>query len=354
MELDKKALAVTRLVAAIYRWEPRGRARYSPEAAKKRAVKALIDDVLPTKEAKNKVVNMILAMTLLTSAHVESVRNPEVFDEKRAERWPSVLSEPAEETLKALGFPYYDKIKKEDYVMAKKLLPVIGSSSMLEAEVMKIFKSAAAGQYKNEIEQYFQKDQEEKRGLGGYEFLYRGLGDMSDNALILLTTPGIEWDMERGVSTSRDYRTAKGFSQKHGANEIFFTLINPKRKGFNALQLSKFPTEDEVILSGKIKIERFQLTINAEVEGGGPFANPCTIEFGNLQGEDDTLFMIRQGSQIIFGKKPGSKMSQEEILNIVHPLLKGETVSITTFRGREIKLKLMKKSGKIEVVGTIL
>lgn len=354
MELDKKALAVTRLVAAIYRWEPRGQARYAPETAKERAVKFLIDDVLPTEESKKKVINMILAMTLLTSAHVEAVRDPESFSERKAERWPMVLSDPAEFMLKTLGFPYYNKIKKEDYVMAKKLLPVIGSSSMLEAEVMEVFKSANVGQYKDQIEQYFQKDQEEKRGLGGYEFLYRGLGDMSDNALVLLTTPGVEWDMERGVSTSRDYRTAKGFSEKHGANEVFFTLINPKRKGFNALQLSKFPTEDEVILSGKIKIERFQLTINAEVEGSEPFSNPCTIEFGNLQGEDDLLFMIRQGSQIIFGKKPGSKMSKEEILNIVHPLLKGEAVSITTFRGREIKLKLMKKSGKIEVVGTIL
>ena len=82
MELDKKALAVTRLVAAIYEWDPR-KGRYGDDSERRKVMTELINQALPEEKSRQNMIDMILAMTLLTSGNVESVRNPEGFNPKK-------------------------------------------------------------------------------------------------------------------------------------------------------------------------------------------------------------------------------------------------------------------------------
>ncbi|HBQ58568.1 MAG TPA: hypothetical protein DD671_02810 [Balneolaceae bacterium] len=77
MELDKKALAVARLAGAIFEWDPRGRSKYDDEAQRKQSITTLIDEALPDQKSKDNVIKMVLAMVLLTSGHVATVRNPD-------------------------------------------------------------------------------------------------------------------------------------------------------------------------------------------------------------------------------------------------------------------------------------
>ena len=240
MELDKKALAVTRLVAAIYEWDPR-KGRYGDDSERRKVMTELINQALPEEKSRQNMIDMILAMTLLTSGNVESVRNPEGFNPKKAKRWTHFASVESLEALKVLGHPSYKPVTQQDYVRAKKLLPIIGSSSMLETEVYSIFsKSGLPGRYPELARQIdISKD---KKGIGGYEQLHRGLAKMSDAGIARLTNLDKPWDMTRGVSTSRNYASAKGFSQK-GPNHVMITFENPRKTGYNALRMSRFAKE---------------------------------------------------------------------------------------------------------------
>ena len=345
MELDKKALAVTRLVSVIYSWDANKGNPYAGAAERRAVLKELLDSALPTEKNKQNVVNMILAMTLLTSANVESVRDPSKFNKLKAQPWSVITSEPAKEALKLLGFRYYDRVTQQDYVNAKALLPILGSSSMLEDEVMKIFSASGIDSQERRIGKSIERD-DYKKGVGGFEFLYRGLSDMSDNAVLLVTEVGTEWDMERGVSTSKDYRSAMGFSTKEGPNSILFILDNPKRKGFNALDLSKYKKEEEIILSGKIKINRFELTCTAkEVSSTNTRNKTWRIEF-----TENAVYMRE-------GIRPFMKMENappEEIRKLIVSLFEGRRTKVTSSFGSERVITLTPKASEVKVYGTIL
>ena len=175
MELDKKALAVTRLVSVIYNWDPNLGGRHKNKYEQEKVVKRLVDEALPSEESKKNVVNMVLAMTLLTSGKVAIVRDPSSFDEKKSPTWARITSKPAEHFLKSLGFATYQKITQKDYVNAKKLLPIIGSSSMLESEVRAVFQGTKISkEFPGITTSTMDRDKYGDLGLGGYEFLYRG------------------------------------------------------------------------------------------------------------------------------------------------------------------------------------
>ena len=345
MELDKKALAVTRLVSAIYSWDANKNNPYAGDYERRVVLKELLDSALPTEKNKQNVINMILAMTLLTSANVETVRDPSKFNKLKAKPWSVILSGPSQEALKILGYRYYDRVTQQDYVNAKALLPVIGSSSMLEDEVMKVFSASGIDSEERKIGKAIERDFY-KKGLGGFEFLYRGLSDMSDNAILLVTEVGTEWDMERGVSTSFDYRSAMGFSTKEGPNSILFILDNPKRKGFNALQLSKYKKEEEIILSGRIKINKFELTCTAkEVSSTNTRNKTWRIEF-----TENAVYM-REGS------RPFMMMENappEEVRKLIVSLFEGRRTKVTSNYGAERIITLVPKASEIKVYGTIL
>ena len=78
------------------------------------------------------------------------------------------------------------------------------------------------------------------------------------------------WDIGRAVSTSeiRDvaYEFATDVPTGQSNNRILLEIKNPKRKGFRAGRLSKFQ-EDEVILSGQLKIIDWAMSANVAWTG---------------------------------------------------------------------------------------
>lgn len=345
MELDKKALAVTRLVAAIFEWDPRGRSMADDDFQRKKAISTLLVKALPEEKSRENLIKMVLAMVLLTSGHVPTVRNPEGFSEKKQTRWSHILSSPANMLLSVLKFPSYKLITKQDYINANQLLPVIGSSSMLEAEVYNVFgKSGMPGSHPTLARSIDIDDR--KRGIGGYEQLHRGLSDMSDAVVARLTDLSRPWDMTRGVSTSRDYGSAKGFSEKDGPNSVLLSFENPKKRGFNALALSKFSSEEEVVLSGIAKFNNYQLTFYAEAleEEGDRNAKQYVFQI------TPSMLFLRRGYKAFWGKNNVDPKISHEFVKMA---MSGKPFELTGRDGIKVTIKARPRTASITVFGVI-
>jgi len=345
MELDKKALAVARLTAAIFEWDPRGKSKYDDAAQRKQAITELVDEALPNQKSKENVINMILAMVLLTSGSVATVRNPEGFSDKKKTRWSHIVSEPADMFLKILKYPTYQLITKQDYINANKLLPIIGNSSMLETEVYTVFSKSGLTSKRPSLASFIDKGNQ-KRGIGGYGELHRGLSDMSDAVVSRLTNLSKPWNMMRGVSTSRDYGSAKGFSQKHGPNHVMLSFKNPKKRGFNALKLSKYGSEEEVILSGIAKFDTYQMTFYADAleEAGDRDAKEYAIQVSQ------SMIFVRRGLSAFYGEQHGDAKTSHEF---VKTAMSGEPFKITGKNGLVVTLKARPSTATITLFGEI-
>ena len=348
MEIDKKALAVTRLVSVIYNWDPNLRSTLQNQAEREKVLQRLLKEALPNPDSQKRAINMVLAMTLLTSGKVDIVRDPEAYIEKKATSWATITSDPAKVFLKALAFPTYRKITKQDYENAKKLLPVIGSSSMLESEVRAVFQSTQVSKDYPKITSTMDRDKYGDLGLGGYEYLHRGLSKMSEAAIIRITDVGNTWDSLRGVSTSWDQRSALGFATE--ANSVLFSFKNPKRKGFNALRLSKYRTEQEVILSGMSRIDTYQLRFtaidpNEQKEDDDFFGDYYTVEC------TQEMLFIRKGSQPIYRKQ---NISPQEAHEFVKRALTFEEIELVDRFGKKFVIKALKDTSAIAATGEIL
>ena len=194
------------------------------------------------------------SMVLLTSGNVASVKNPEEYEPAEAKRWSTMSSPSAMEVF--MHVPNFDAMKesptKEDYETAKRLLPILGSSFMDYDEI----NSLTGG---DTPESYKKLDR-----LIGFDTLYRGLKDLDINVIkFLLSSP--TWDIGRGVSTSFNLFESRMFAgmddQEWGSRSgpsIMFKINNPKKKGFISDQISEWD-EAEVILSGKLKIDKWDL-----------------------------------------------------------------------------------------------
>ena len=349
MELDKQALAVTRLVSVIYNWDPNLGSRLKNNWERQAIIKRLVTEALPNEDTRKKATNMVLAMTLLTSGHVATTRNPEGYNEKKARTWATIISDPTAVFLKALGFPSYQKITKQDYVNAKKLLPIIGSSSMLESEVRKVFQGTKVSKdYPTISSITMDQDKYGDQGLGGFEFLYRGLSNMTENAIIRIADTGNTWDSSDGVSTSFDYRSALGFATS--GNTVLFSLKNPKRRGFNALKLSRYSGEKEVILSGVSRIDDYQLKFDAtDPKGGNQLFSDFTVEV------TPEMIFIRKGTRPIYMKE---NLSSDVVLEFLKKALSFETIELEPsrpqYKGQKFQFVATKDTCKIQASGEIL
>lgn len=349
MELDKKALAVTRLVAAIYEWDPRGPSSASDEWDKEKAVKQLIDSALPSEQSRQNLIDMVLAMTLLTSGNVATVRDPSSFDPKKSKQLYTILSSASKYLFNCLRVPYHQKITQENYAAAKKLLPIIGSSSMLESEVYSVFSKSGLASTKPTLAKHIDTSPA-KAGIGGYDQLHRGLSNVSDAMVIRITNLDKSWDMSRGVSTSRNYASAKGFSMKEGTNHVLFSFDNPTKKGFNALRMSKYGKEEEIVLSGVAQIDNYQLTFYAEDAD----IDPNGTGFGRnseyaIQVTPQMIF-VRKGLRPFFVK---NDISGQEAHLFIKEAMSGKPFSITGKDGTEARLICKPKTASIEAFGSI-
>ena len=345
MELDKKALAVARLTTAIWEWDPRGYSAAADKIQRNQAIKTLVDQALPDDQSKQNLVKMILAMVLLTSGSVATVRNPEGFSDMKKTRWSHILSDPASDFLKILGFPTYELITKQDYVNAKQLLPVVGNSSVLQSEVYTVFSKSGLPGKRPGLASFIDQGQE-KRGIGGYEMLHRGLSGVSDAVVARLTNLSKPWNMMRGVSTSRHEGSAKGFAHKHGPNHVLLSFKNPKRRGFNALGLSQYKKEEEIVLSGVGKFNSYQLTFYASAleEEGDRNAKEYVIQVSQ------SMVFIRRGYRPFYGEQHGDPEKSHEF---VKKAISGEPFEITGQSGLTVTLKANPTTADITLFGEI-
>jgi len=345
MELDKKALAVARLTAAIWEWDPRGYSAVANSLQRNQAIKTLVDQAIPDEKSKQNLIKMILAMVLLTSGSVATVRNPDSFSEKKKTRWSHILSDPASEFLKILGFPTYELITKQDYANAKQLLPVVGNSSILQGEVYTVFSKSGLPGKRPTLASFIDQGRE-KRGIGGYGMLHRGLSGMSDAVVARLTNLSRPWNMMRGVSTSRSEGSAQGFAHKDGPNNVLLTFKNPKKRGFNALGLSKYGSEEEVVLSGIAKFDSYQLTFYASAleEEGDRNAKEYAIQVSQ------SMVFIRRGYSAFYGDEHRSPEKSHEF---VKKAISGEPFKVTGQSGQVVTLKANPLTASITLFGEI-
>lgn len=349
MSAAKTAIIVARILNQVYRFEPNVGPNQVKYVQKQMATKTLAK-LLKTDEEEKAFINTILTMTLLTSGAVDFVRNPEIWSPEKSinkdgtkRRWSHILSNGSDVALSALGFPTYELITKEQYQLANKLLPMIGSTVISSSEVMEAFTKADVGSINKDFKAAMTGD---KDHLGAEKVLYRGLHSMPASVIKFLANPGVSWDMSRGVSTSYDYGSAEGFMNK-GGNGIIFHMKNETGRGFTADALSKYKPEREVILSGTIVVEDFMLTVYAGEE------------FDQDKGFDDELVKIectkefiimRKGYQTIY--REGNVDFSTEIKPTLDILLSGQTFELEN-KGKVYKIKMLDKSATLKVTATI-
>ena len=200
--------------------------------------------------------NILKSMALMTKGHLKSIRDPKVFNRNKTRPWSEYfkLSEHLFTLLNHLGINLSVSPKRSDYVLANQMLKVLGSSILDEEEVRKMFQDL-------EIQKDFGMPEKVASGKNLYipTTLYRGLQKLSFRAYKKVTTIGYIWDIGKSVSTSTMREIAENFASDYEAMgyNILFVINNPKKQGFVADNLSAFE-EDEVILSGKLKVTGFE------------------------------------------------------------------------------------------------
>lgn len=238
MEIKKNILAIFRILEAI---PDRGGNRY--EQTLQRLNKVL------TPEDKKTMAEVLKAMLLLTDGNQKALRNPELYDPAKAKgNFSSMTGSKSYFLYRDLELPFelMDVPTKEDYQLAKKLLPIMGSSFVSKDDI-----DAQIGPT-GDLDRRFASE--------GYDTVYRGLNRVSPNVIAYLTS-NPTWDIGRGVSTSYDISEAKRFSKSSTVSwgstvgpAILFTIKNVSKRGFHAGSLSRYKGEKEVILSGDLKI----------------------------------------------------------------------------------------------------
>jgi len=196
--------------------------------------------------------NILKSMALMTKGHVGTIRSPEGFDPDKSYNWSEYFksNEHFFTLLKHLGVNLSKSPTRADYVLANKMLKVLGSSILDEEEVRKMFDHLG-------IEQEFGMTQAAAgtKNLQVPTTLYRGLQKLSLRAYKKLRTVGYVWDIGKSVSTSAMREIAENFASDYKGEgySVLFVINNPKRQGFVADKLSAFQ-EDEVILAGQLKV----------------------------------------------------------------------------------------------------
>ena len=150
---------------------------------------------------KRSIMRVIKSGVLLTAGQVAAVRDPEAFEVDKTRPWWQYMNNYLVDILTAYKIVDFKELEmevtKEDYKDAKRILPIIGASSISD-------KDADIISRKYELDKIDVVDT--RKGALGNEVttLYRGLRDMSAEAVIWLTKKKSTWNLKRGVSTSFD------------------------------------------------------------------------------------------------------------------------------------------------------
>jgi hypothetical protein len=273
MKIKKNILAIFRILEAL---PERGGNRYD-EALQR------INKVL-TPQDKKTIADILKAMLLLTAGNQDAVRDPEKYDPAEAKDNFSSMTSPKSYFLfrdLELPFELMDPPTKEDYQLAKKLLPIMGSSFVsrddIDAEVGKT----------GDLDRRFASE--------GYDIVYRGLNRVSTNVIgFLMSSP--TWDIGRGVSTSYEIGEAKRFSKSRSTPwgssvgpAILFTIRNLSKRGFHAGSLSRYSREKEIILSGELRIDTWLIEAIGDLRP--EYGDPQRIKIQIYSGDKTVIFL---------------------------------------------------------------
>ena len=177
-------------------------------------------------QEKVMLIDVIKSLTLLTSGNVKSVRSSgRTYDKKKAQSWEKVLSGISFEILQYMGFDVNQKVTERDYKDAARYLRSLTS------------------------QRNFSEDPLEK-----FNLIFRGMHGIDKNTLIYLLLND-ELFIPQGSSFSTDFSESYSFAQGQMYNTLF-VAYNPRLKGLDARGLSKYFGEDEIIFSGKIKLNK--------------------------------------------------------------------------------------------------
>ena len=284
----KKLLALLRVInfkiekgfeSGTYDWQEEYKAINDPEIIK--ALKSL------NKKEKQYLFDVLKAMTLITSGNVDTVRSPSKYDPSLAKSFTSLFSDNTKRILDILRINYSSAgPTKQDYELAKKLLPIIGSDYLTDADFFQ--DSSVANLSRDALATGDER-------LLGYKTTWRGLAGMDNRTIAAALRIGSNWDIQRGVSTSSDLQVSIdyagmsdvktdnsditkfivepiknvgiGAEKTGGPSNMLFKFLNPKGTGMIARRLSAYGSESETILSGKATIEGWSLQFMCDDSG---------------------------------------------------------------------------------------
>lgn len=200
---------------------------------------------------------ILKSMILMTSGSVATVRDPDSFDPLKTSPWSDITRSGLANLFTLLRLDITEQISKQDYKTAHTLLKKMGSSSIDMSDIEAKIGPKGFNTFNPEKIQISEK-------------LWRGLKELSIDAIKLILNKKDNWDIGRAVSTSEIMDVAYEFATDvpggQSNNRVVLEIKNPKRKGFRAGRLSKFQ-EDEVILSGQLKILKWSLSANVSWTG---------------------------------------------------------------------------------------
>ena len=210
---------------------------------------------LVNEEEKALMRRLVVAVLIITKGKQEVLRDPEKFSNVHAQSLTK-LSGPRLRAAHAIGLDMSRNVTKEDYEDAKRLLPVFGSISISPEDLASFISSR---QRQTNLASSYDATQYS-------DMVYRGMNNLSANAIKYLI--GLDqWNITRAVSTS----TAKNLSREflpnnHREGDIeykgpFSILMHIKTEnsGLSVGRLSYFQGEHEVVLSGHLRIDNFNL-----------------------------------------------------------------------------------------------
>ena len=237
-----------------------------------------------TPKEKKTMIDVIMAYTLLTSGTVAIVRKPSRYGDPKFGAPPflkDILSYPFQQIFRAMRKKIPKVATKEHYEMANKLLSIIGSEAVEWRDLP------------NELVVGYSEE------LKGPDQTWRGMTNLPKKLLMGALRPNASWNIKRGVSTTTERRTAvntfAGISEGDsgvftsmdmlygGGSSMLLRFINKKGVGAIVQNLSAFPSESEVILSGVGTIKNWSLQfaavgeenlgqhINAQLANNGVF-----------------------------------------------------------------------------------
>ena len=197
---------------------------------------------------------LIKSVILLTAGNQEVLRNPELFADKPGTKTYRDMASTHLMSAHVVGLNLNAKPTKEDYIDAKKLLPIFSTMSVGPEE----FDQFIASRPETRL------DAPLTSGQYG-DTVWRGVHNMRLEAAKYLVNKD-QWDITRSVSTSYDRRTSYNFSNRKvpvsspnykGPVGILLE-IDVGSRGLKVGSLSYYG-EDEVILSGYLTIDSVEM-----------------------------------------------------------------------------------------------